>query len=54
MADIDGVVGLNAAIAEESAASAEQLNGLAEMIQGWVGRLMELVSGKKRKTVNLL
>lgn len=53
VADIDAVVGRNAAIAEESAASAEQLSGQAEMIQGRVGRLMELVSGKKRKTVIL-
>lgn len=48
VAEIDAVVGRNAAIAEESAASAEQLSGQAEMIQGRVGRLMELVSGKRR------
>ncbi len=53
VADIDAVVGRNAAIAEESAASAEQLSGQAEMIQGRVGRLTELVSGKKKRMVIL-
>jgi methyl-accepting chemotaxis protein len=48
MSEMDKVTQQNAANAEESAAASEELSSQAEVMQGFVESLMELVGGNSR------
>jgi len=48
---MDNVVQQNAATAEESASASEEMNAQAEQLRDYVGKLVQLITGKRNQTM---